>query len=181
VGRAGECSVCQRDDAAEIDSVLAGGGQYKATARKFSIPLSTLRLHWLRCRKGGKGRQSPQKAAPAAEPPPVLPDVPLPASSPYRGLYEQLRAAHADLTTAYARAVEAADDRLIPQLMKELRNNLTEHAALIKVAYVPEITEEDRVLGSEFFRSFERRRAAVLCPACVEATIRLLMEIADGG
>ena len=181
MGREGSCTICEHKRAGEMDSELAGGGSYRATALKFGVPITTLRLHWLRCRRGGKPAPRPPKGATRPDPPPALPDVPLPASSPYRGLYEQLRAAHSDLTTAYARAVDAADDRLIPQLMKELRNNLTEHAALIKVAYVPEISEEDRVLGSEFFRSFERRRAGVLCPACVEATVKLLAEIAAGG
>jgi len=181
VGREGSCTICGHKRAGEMDSELAGGGTYKATALKFGVPITTLRLHWLRCRRGGKPAPRPPKGAARPDPPPALPDVPLPASSPYRPLYERLRAAHEIVTEAFNRAAAANDDRLLPQLMKELRNNITEHAALLKLAYVAEVTDEDRVLMSEYFRTFEARRAAVICPACVEATVKLLAEIAAGG
>jgi hypothetical protein len=71
---AGSCRICSRPDCKSLDARILAGESINSVAQQIGLPKSSLRCHWDRCRRGGKGL-TPRPAG-------IAPTVPVPVAAP---------------------------------------------------------------------------------------------------
>lgn len=133
------CSICARQDIAEIDARLAGGSTIRAVSVEFSIPRSTVGLHKTRCGTANAAKQA--KAAP------VLPESDVAVKAAVReisGLEARTPEAQAllpivlDSVAMYWEARRAGDTRSAINALPEIRNGLAKLHGINEDAKPPE-------------------------------------------
>jgi len=157
--RAGDCRVCARADVDAIDARLKDGEPAGTIARDTGIPRSTIRVHWSRCRKGGK-----ETARVEASPAPdalALPPADIPVGHPVAPLLEQLAEIHGHALEAYRAAVASDNVNRQILLLPQLRGNLKQQEAMLAKVEQPK-DETERLMSHPDFAETALEVAAAL-------------------
>ncbi len=133
------CSVCSRDDVAEINAALAGGATVRSVAVSFGIPRSTVGLHKTRC--GVVKAAKPVKAG----------DGPLPPDGAVKAAQREISGIEArtpeavallpivvDSVALYWESRQSGDTRSAINALPEIRNGLAKLHAINEDAKPPE-------------------------------------------
>lgn len=157
LARRGDCVICSRTDAEEINARIRAGEGGRPLARDIGVAQPTLHRHQKRCMGGAKSAPSRRAAAPApvGAPAPVDLDLPPPsadeeAGGPVADSLRRLRGVYQKALDRYKDAYDTTDSRLLAAFLPELRKYGQEFLSLTE-RLSPHQTEHERLLAHPDF------------------------------